>query len=489
MTYSIRIVAIAAGAAALFGAAGLGYWWGHARIDTSASANSPTPPSERKALYWYDPMVPDQHFEKPGKSPFMDMQLVPKYADTAGEDGVAIAPGVRQNLGMRTVTARRGRLDAAIRVPGTIGWDLREEHVVSARADAIVERQYVKTPYEPVRAGQALVSIVAPAWSTALAESQALGRAQSASARGLQSAAHERLRALGIPAGAGRGGRITLTAPITGVVSEIGTREGQAVAAGKTLFRINGTATVWVEAAVPQGVAAGVVAGTSVAVTVDARPGQVFRGQVDALLPQVDVGSRTQRARIVLNNPHGALAPGMFAQVALQPSTGDDHPLVPTDSVIDLGGQTRVIVLGKDNAFRPMRVQTGRSSNSMTEILSGLQGGERVVASGQFLIDSEANLAGALERLGSDTEASSSAPQTAAVATEHARSMRRAAAQKHETTLATPVKPSERKPLYWYDPMRPDQHFDRPGKSPYMDMQLVPKYPDDNRDDASEPQS
>lgn len=486
MTSSIRIVAVAAGTAAMLGAVGVGYWWGHSRTDTSASTDSQKPAAERKALYWYDPMVPDQHFEKPGKSPFMDMQLVPKYADAGGEGGIAIAPGVRQNLGMRTVTATRGRLEAAIRVPGSIGWDLRQEHVVSARADAIVERQYVKTPYEPVRAGQALVSIIAPAWSTALAESQALGRAQSTSARALQSAARERLRALGIPAGAGRGGRITLTAPIAGVVSEIGVREGQAVAAGTLLFRINGTATVWVEAAVPQGAIADVAAGTPVEVTVDARPGQVFRGQVDALLPQVDVASRTQRARIVLNNPQGVLAPGMFAQVALQPSAEDDHPLVPTDSLIGIGGQTRLIVLGQDNAFRPVRVQTGRSSNGMTEILAGLRGGERVVASGQFLIDSEANLSGALERLGSQTNASTSAPQSAA--TGPARSIPRTMAPEHQTAPAAPAKPSERKPLYWYDPMKPDQHFDKPGKSPYMDMQLLPKYPDDARADASEPQ-
>lgn len=488
MTSSIRILAIAAAAVAMLGAAGAGYWWGRSRIDTPASANSTAPAVERKALYWYDPMVPDQHFEKPGKSPFMDMQLVPKYADNAGEGGIAIAPGVRQNLGMRTVIATHGRLETSIRVPATIGWDLRQEHVVSARVDAIVERQYVKTPYEPVRAGQALASIIAPAWSTALAESQALGRAQSTSARALQSASHERLRALGVPAGTGRGGRITLTSPVSGVVSEVGVREGQAAATGTLLFRINGTDTVWVEAAVPQGAILGIAAGAPVEVTVDARPGQVFRGQVDALLPQVDVGSRTQRVRIVLNNPEGVLAPGMFAQVALQPIAEEDHPLVPTDALIGIGGQTRLILLGKDEAFHPVRVQTGRSANGMTEILSGLQGGERVVASGQFLIDSEANLSGALERLGTDTGASTIAPKTAPAISEPSPPMPETLAPKHATTPATPMKSAERKPLYWYDPMMLDRHFDQPGKSPYMDMQLVPKYPDEAQVDSSEPQ-
>src|SRR3546814_6703257 len=104
----------------------------------------------------------------------MDSQLVPKYADEASSSGIAIAPGVRQNLGIRTVEVERGRLSGAISVPGTISWDLRLEKVVSARVDAIVERVFVKAPYERVQAGESLASILAPAWSTALAEAQAL---------------------------------------------------------------------------------------------------------------------------------------------------------------------------------------------------------------------------------------------------------------------------------------------------------------------------
>src|SRR3546814_15608147 len=119
----------------------------------------------------------------------MDMQLVPKYADEASSTGISIAPGVRQNLGIRTVEVERGRLPGAISVPGTISWDLRLEKVVSARVDAIVERVFVKAPYERVQAGESLASILAPAWSTALAEAQALRDADSAAAQAPQSAA------------------------------------------------------------------------------------------------------------------------------------------------------------------------------------------------------------------------------------------------------------------------------------------------------------
>lgn len=397
-------VIAAAVAVALLGAAGIGYWWGRARESASASDTPATQsaPAQREILYWYDPMVPDQHFDRPGKSPFMDMQLLPRYADETGVGGIAIAPDLRQNLGMRTIVVRRGRLDAGIRVPGTISWDLRQERIVSARVDSIVDRLYVRAPFEPVRAGQPLASVIAPAWSTAIAEARALDQARSSPARALQSASHARLRALGLPAAAerGSGGRIILTSPVAGVISEIGVREGQSAPIGTLLFRVNGTRTVWLEAAIPQAGITGIATGTPVEAAVDAWPGTVFRGRVETLLPLVDPDSRAQRARIVLDNPDGTLAPGMFAQIMLRPVAGAEYPLVPTDALIGGGTRTRVIVLGDDDRFRPSIVRTGRSSGGLTEILAGLKGGERIVASGQFLIDSEASLSGALERLG-----------------------------------------------------------------------------------------
>lgn len=494
MTTTQRNLAIVAVLLTLLAAVGTGYWWGRSR-DGAASAPE-TVSAGRKALYWYDPMVPDQHFDKPGKSPFMDMQMVPKYADETTTGGIAIAPGVRQNLGIRTAVVKRGELIAAVRVPGTIGWDLRQERIVSARVDAIVERLHVRTPFEPVHAGQPLASIIAPSWGTAIAEARALAGARSAAGRGLQSAARERLHALGLPSGsgAGQGGRITLTSPVTGVVSEIGVREGQSAPMGTLLFRINGTRTVWLDASIPQAGSAGIVAGTPVEATVDALPAETFRGRVESLLPQVDASSRTQRARIVLDNPEGLLAPGMFAQIALRPVASAEYPLVPTDALIGAGAQARVIVLGADNTFHPVRVQIGRSSDGMTEILSGLKGGEKVVASGQFLIDSEANLSGALERLNASAIEESSMPSdvmpgmpdmatpappqaTPARSTPSAMAPKKQASQAVEKpTVTAPPKTRQCPVEYWFDPMVPDQHFDKPGKSPFMDMQLVPRF-------------
>jgi membrane fusion protein, copper/silver efflux system len=162
--------------------------------------------------------------------------------------------------------------------------------------------------------------------------------------------------------------------------------------------------TLWLEAAIPQAATAGIGPGTPVEATVSAVSGRHFAGEVDLLLPQVDADSRTQRARVVLRNDEGLLAPGMFAELELRPEPGPRRPLVPTDALIATGDDVRVIVVADDGSFLPVRVRTGRSGGGRTEVLEGLAGGERVVTSGQFLIDSEASLSGALERLRSDAD-------------------------------------------------------------------------------------
>lgn len=442
-----RIAQTFVGLALVGGSLALGNWWGRSHAGTSTSTTAVAPAAspkilywydpmlpqehhtgpgkssmgmtlvpkyaeepavgEHKPLYWYDPMVPAQHFAKPGKSPFMDMMLVPRYADEAGDAGVRVDTGTRQNMGLRTVQVRRGHLAGAIRVPGTVGWDLRNERIVSARVDAVVARLAVRTPYARVAAGQPLVELIAPSWSSALAEANALRDAHSDTGASLRTATNDRLAALGLPAGSRmQGDRVTLTAPIAGVVTELGAREGQSAPAGTLLFRIDGTSTVWIDAAIPQASVSSAAEGTPVDVTVDAHPGQTWHGRIEALLPQVDATSRTQHARIVVDNPHGDLAPGQFAQVELRTSGGSDAVLVPSEALIGSGAQQRVILLGDDDRFHPLLVRTGRSGDGMTEVLEGLRGGERIVASGQFLIDSEANLSGALGRLEADAPAS-----------------------------------------------------------------------------------
>lgn len=394
---------------------GSGYWWAERPDGSVNAAIGSSAPQEQRALYWYDPMLPEQHFPKPGKSP-MGMDMVPRYADGGSTTAIRIDPGVQQNVGIRTAIVEAGSLSSEIRVPATLAWDLRQESVVSARVDGIVSRLNIKAPYDPVHRGQPLATVLAPMWSSAIAESAALSHATSADARSLQAASRQRLHVLGLSgSSAGGHGSVVLRSPSDGVVSEVLVREGQTTMAGTPMFRINGTRTLWLEADIPQAGTAGIRPGTKVTATVSAVPGKTFDGEVETLLPQIEAATRTQRARIVLHNAEGLLSPGMFAELLLRPEGGDIAPLIPSEALIATGSDSRVIVVGADGRFKPVRVQTGRSSGGRIEILSGLKGGERVVTSGQFLIDSEASLSGALERLNTAPATTSHNPPTASM--------------------------------------------------------------------------
>lgn len=375
----------------------------------SAPRGSPTAtvqPSGKKVLYWYDPMVPQQHFDHPGTSP-MGMQMVPKYADEGSarnRDVVRVSPAEVQNLGMRTAKVKVGRLSDAVNVPGTVTWDQQLAVTVSARTNVTLEKLYVRALFTEVKAGQPLAEVLAPEWSAAAAEYFALGNAKSAEGRELRTAARARLRALGMDDATIRGlragsGAITLRAPVGGVVSKLDAQQGQQIGEGMPILSISGLDKVWVDAAIPQAQSGGISAGTPITATVTALPDETFHGEVAQLLPDVDPATRTQRARIVLDNPKHDLAPGMFANLHIEGAASAPHPLVPTEAIIADGTYTRVIEALGDGQFKPVRVRTGRSADGMTAILAGLQGGERIVTSGQFLIDSEASLSGALTRM------------------------------------------------------------------------------------------
>ena len=395
---------------------------GTTHVETGA-ASAATPSPAKAPLYWYDPMVPDQHFDHPGLSP-MGMEMVPKSAEpNEPQGGVRIDAATRQNLGLRTAPVERRVMALALEVPGTVSWDVRQAVTVSARVDGIVQRLDVRAPYTAVTKGAPLLSLLAPQWQSALAEAEALRHVQSPDAQALRDASQARLQVLGLSAADGvrlraDGAAIALRAPNAGVVTTLDVREGQRVTAGQTLMTINGLTSVWVEASVPQGQTAAIRAGTPVTVRVDAWPGRVFHGQVETLLPDIDTTARTQRARIVLANPDAALAPGMFAHVALTPPTAAPVIVVPDEALIADGDSTRVIVVDHGGTFHAATVTTGRSAGGVTEIRDGLTLGQRLVVSGQFLIDSEANLSGALERLNGTTHPSpaASAPTPAGTA-------------------------------------------------------------------------
>ena len=367
-----RTLYLAFAIAGLLGATGYGLYragmsHGKKMAETAASAPAAATADAvpgRKVLYWHDPMYPQQKFDKPGKSPFMDMELVPVYADAETDaNTVSISPRTQQNLGMRTAQVTLGAVTPVITATGSVGFDERDVAVVQTHANGLVEKLHARAPFDAVHKNQPLADV-------RLVDSKGV--------------AH---------------GRLTLVAPRSGVVTELAAREGQAVMAGTTLFRINGLTSVWINADVAENLAAQVRVGVPVEVRIPALPGAAYKGRVNAVLPEVALATRTLKVRIEIANSSGQLIPGMFASIAFFPATKEQSLLVPTEALIRTGARNVVIVAEGDGHFRPREVQVGVESGEQTEILAGVSAGERVVTSGQFLIDSEASMKGVMSRL------------------------------------------------------------------------------------------
>lgn len=381
-------------------------------IKSGLKAGEVDPATGKKILYYHDPMVPGNKFDKPAKSPFMDMMLVPVYADSDGGDvgKVTVSPRIQQNLGVRTAEVVEGTLSPQIAAVGSIAWNERDQVIVQARATGFVERLHVRATLDRVAKGQALAEIYVPEWIAAQEEFLSVRRMQGTELAALVDGARQRMRQAGmneaqialVESTGQTQPRITLVAPIGGVVTEVMAREGMTVMAGATLFRINGTGTVWANAEVPESQSALLRPGANVQARSPAAPGATFDGRVQAILPEVNPTTRTLKARLELANPGARLVPGMFVQMQFMDMRADKALLVPTEAVIQTGKRTVVMLAeqgDKSGRFRPVDVEIGIETGGQTEVKRGLQAGQRVVVSSQFLIDSEASLKGVEARL------------------------------------------------------------------------------------------
>lgn len=380
-------------------------------IAAGLKAGDVDPATGRKILYYHDPMVPANKFDKPAKSPFMEMMMSPVYAD-GDSDGskVTVSPRIQQNLGVRTAAVTPGTLSPQVSAVGSIAFNERDQVIVQARATGYVERLHVRATLDRVAKGQALAELYVPDWIAAQEEFLSVRRMQGTDLAPLVDGARQRMRQVGMSEAqialvdsSGRTQpRITLIAPIGGVVTELMAREGMTVMSGATLFRINGLGTVWANAEVPESQAALLRPGAKVQAVSPAVPGTKFDGKVQALLPEVNATTRTLKARLELANPGGALVPGMFVQMQFTDMREQKALLVPTEAIIQTGRRTVVMLAEQDDKgdrFRPVDVEIGIESGGQTEVKRGLQAGQRVVVSSQFLIDSEASLKGVETRL------------------------------------------------------------------------------------------
>jgi Cu(I)/Ag(I) efflux system membrane fusion protein len=372
----------------------------------------------RKVLYWHDPMVPNVKFDKPGKSPFMDMQLVPVYAgDASGGAQVKVSANTAQNLGVRLGKVERAAIESRLSAVGSVAFDEELLEVVQARVEGYVSRLHVKTTLAPVRRGQPLVDVVAPAWLAAQEEYLSLLDATSSRGAEIRAAARQRLVVLGVPESAIRRLEVerkstastTIYSPADGVVAELGVREGASFMVGAPLFRINSLRKVWAVAQIPELQVSAVAPGAEVTVHATAWAGEEFKGRVVAILPDVDAATRTLPVRVEIDNPGSRLVPGMFVSLDFATRAAEPQLMVPSEAVIVTGDRSVVIVAREGGGFDVVDVKLGAESDGKTVVLSGLEEGQSAVLSGQFLIDSEASLKSAVSRLSSSDPAATAA--------------------------------------------------------------------------------
>lgn len=383
---------------------------------TNASPSVVQDSSGKVVKYWYDPMVPTQKFDKPGKSPFMDMQLEPKYVEAGGDEaGVSISSQTQHNLGIRLAKAEMHSFGDKLSAVGRIQPDERKIYVVQTRIPGFVEKLLVRALGDKVSKGQKIAEIYAPELLAAQQEYLALNvyerdlTAKGQALSGLAQAARSRLKLLGMTEGeiiaitqSGKPStRFGVYASSSGVLTELNVREGGQLLAGTSLMQITDLSNIWLIADVPEQDASKLKLGSMAEIRLQGFMDGI-KGHVSYIYPNLDLATRSLQVRIELTNKNGLLRPGMYANVTL---FGDSHEKlsVPSETVIATGTRKVVIVKIK-NGFHPVDVVTGQENQGVTEILQGLSEGDEVVASGQFLIDSEASLSGVLSKLSQQTE-------------------------------------------------------------------------------------
>jgi Cu(I)/Ag(I) efflux system membrane fusion protein/cobalt-zinc-cadmium efflux system membrane fusion protein len=406
---------------------------------------------ERKVKHWVAPMDPTYIRDEPGKSP-MGMDLVPVYEKSATGRGttVVIDPGVVQNMGVRTQLVERQTVFRHLRTIGEVEVGEDEISVVNLRYGGWVERIRVNRTGDPVKRGQTLFEVYSPELVAAQEELLLAIRTQGADSRLAQSARRKlelwdlSTRDIDNVVASGEVKRtFAVRAPRSGFVLHKNIVDGARVNAGQDLYRIGNLQRIWVTAEVYEFDAPWVAVGQTAQMELSFQKGRVLEGKVSYIYPTLNKASRTLTIRLEFDNPGIALKPGMFATVYIEYRRHDNVLALPTEAILHSGKRELVFVDLGDGHFEPREITTGLvGDRHLTEVLEGLSEGERVVASGQFLIDSESQLQEAIAKL---------LARRAGVST---------------------VEIDEQE--LWTCPMHPEVLTDEPGRCPECGMDLVP---------------
>ena len=361
---------------------------------------------EKTPLYWVAPMDKNYRRDKPGQSP-MGMDLVPVYEDGAqgGEEGsVVISPVVENNLGVRTAVVQRGQFDLPINTVGYVSFDEDQLTHIHSRVDGWIEVLNVTSAGDTVKKGDTLYELYSPSLVNAQEEFLA---AQRSGNRMLTKASKSRLLSLGLTFSQIKQlekrrkveQRIRVTADRSGFVKQLNVREGMFIKPSTEVMSVGTLDTVWIIAEVFERQASWVKTGQKVEMTNEAQPGKTWGGEVDYLYPVLDSKTRTLQVRIRVDNPDHALKPNMFANLTLMASVNEDTLSIPKEALIRGGRYNRVVLALGDGKFKSVLVEAGFEAGKRIQILKGLNVGDKVVTSAQFLIDSESNIDAEIARM------------------------------------------------------------------------------------------
>lgn len=373
--------------------------------------------AERKVKLWKSPMDPTYVREEPGKDP-MGHDLVPVYEE-AGTGGIVVDPVTAQNMGIRSAPVERRNLSRTLRTVGLVTYEESRQYSINSKIDGWIERLHVNETGQMVRKGQPLLEIYSPELVAAqqeyllaldngrrLAESPFPEIADSA--RRLREAARTRLSYWDISEKQiselerTRQLRKTLTlySPYGGIVTEKKTFEGMRVMAGEELLQVSDISRVWVNADIYEYELPWIKLGQAASVEIPFAVGKVLEGKITYIYPYLDNETRTVKARIEFPNPGLELKPDMYANVRIETQAVKDVLAIPGNAVLNSGKGQTVFVARGEGRFEPRAVKTGvGDEDGYVQILSGLNEGETVVTSAQFMLDSESKLREAIQKM------------------------------------------------------------------------------------------
>ncbi len=368
---------------------------------------------EKEIMYWVAPMDPNYRRDKPGKSP-MGMDLIPYYQGK-NEDAstVSISPVVVQNLGVRTAKAEMARLWRGIDTVGYVGYDESKVSHIHLRTEGWIENLVVESEGDRFKKGELLFDVYSPKLVNAQEE---LLTALTSKNKGLIRASKERLIALGISKAQIKQlqrsrkvkQNISVYAPQDGVVSDLPVREGMFVSPSMKVMTLGDLSSVWLLAEVFERQSAWVEVGQSAEVNLSYIPGKTWQGKVEYIYPSLDPKTRTLKVRLRFDNPGELLKPNMYANVKIFGGAKENTIVIPLEGLIRTGREQRVIVALGEGRFEAREVMAGIESGNYVEILKGVNEGDEIVTSGQFMIDSEASMRGSIVRMSSMPETENS---------------------------------------------------------------------------------